>query len=84
MIIMKNKSLIILCGLLAYSSDVKTLKFGDNFLRNPLGVTILILCFLSKNMQTGALNQFYKSLWDFYAYEGASGGAYFGWIYDIG
>ena len=64
---MKNKSLIILCGLLAsLFIGCEDLKFGDNFLEKPNSDDVSIdTVFSSKKYADQALNQFYKSLWDF-------------------
>ena len=67
MIIMKNKSLMILCGLLAsLFIGCEDLKFGDNFLEKPNSDDVSIdTVFSSKKYADQARNQFYKSLWDF-------------------
>ena len=64
---MKNKSLIILCGLLAsLFIGCEDLKFGDNFLEKPNSDDVSIdTVFSSKKYADQAMNQFYKSLWDF-------------------
>ena len=67
MIIMKNKSLIILGGLLAsLFIGCEDLKFGDNFLEKPNSDDVSIdTVFSSKKYADQAMNQFYKSLCDF-------------------
>ena len=64
---MKNKSLIILGGLLAsLFIGCEDLKFGDNFLEKPNSDDVSIdTVFSSKKYADQAMNQFYKSLWDF-------------------
>ena len=81
---MKNKSLIILCGLLAsLFIGCEDLKFGDNFLEKPNSDDVSIdTVFSSKKYADQALNQFYKSCGILCLPERMpSGGAYFGWIY---
>ena len=64
---MKNKSLIILGGLLAsLFIGCEDLKFGNNFLEKPNSDDVSIdTVFSSKKYADQAMNQFYKSLWDF-------------------
>ena len=73
---MKNKSLIILCGLLAsLFIGCEDLKFGDNFLEKPNSDDVSIdTVFSSKKYADQALNHAYLE-------RVSSGGAYFGWIY---